>query len=100
MTTDYTKQNVHLSGTGCGTIAVMEWIEANGCPRLNHTNFMEGNLDVLMVSSYTDTLYRELDQAGKIKWVELNINGKKAYRHHEGFWWIFKIDDNYYFATA
>lgn len=96
---DYTAQNVKLSGTGCGTIAVMEWIEAHGCPPLNHTNFMEGDIDVLMVSSYSSDLFIELDRMGEINWAELNINGKKAYRHYEGFSWIFKINGHYYIAT-
>lgn len=96
---DYAGKNIKLSGTGCGTIAVMEWIEAHGCPLLNHTNFMEGNIDVLMVSSHSNDLFIELDNMGKVDWIELSINGKKAYRYHESFWWIFKIDGNYYFAT-
>lgn len=97
---DYTAKNIKLSGTGCGTIAVMEWIETHGCPHLDHTNFMEGDIDVLMVSSYSNDLFIELDNMGQVDWIELNINGKKTYRYHEGFWWIFKIDGNYYFATT
>lgn len=60
---------------------------------------MEGNIDVLMVSSHSNDLFIELDNMGKVDWIELSINGKKAYRYHESFWWIFKIDGNYYFAT-
>lgn len=97
---DYTMQTIQLAGTGCGTIAVMEWIEAHGCPKLDHTSFKEGNLDVLMVSNYNCDTFVELDQAGKVDWKELDINGKKAYRYHEGFWWILKIDNNYYIATT
>lgn len=97
---DYAMKTIQLTGIGCGTIAVMEWIEANGCPKLNHTNFKEGERDVLMVSTYNCDMFVELDQTGKVDWAEVDVNGKKAYRFHENFWWIFKINNNYYIATT
>lgn len=97
----YRKETIQLEGTGCGTIAVMEWIEAHGCPDLDTVFFNEGQREVLTVSNMKDNeLFIERDKNGDIDWYEVPVNGKTALRYHESFWWVFKINSKYYFATA
>lgn len=96
----YKKEIIQLEGTGCGTIAVMEWIEAHGCPDLDTVFFNEGQRDVLTVSNMKDNeLFIERDNQGIIDWYEVPVNGKTALRYHEDFWWVFKINGKYYVAT-
>lgn len=98
---DYHKVTVNLDGKGCGTIAVMEWIDAHGCPDLSFTEFSERGLFVLIVSNLDEraSMFVDCDREGLVEWHELDINGKKAYRHFDGFSWIFKINGKYYIAT-
>lgn len=97
----YSKETIQLDGIGCGTIAVMEWIEAHGCPDLDTVYFNEGQRDVLVVSNMKNNeLFIERDKMGDIDWYKVPVNGKTALRYHEGFWWIFKINGKYYFATT
>lgn len=80
------------------TIKVMQWIKENNCIELFNCIFSAQDRAFLIVSSMSYDAIKNVIIASELNpdyWFEYN----GMFRHMTKFGWVFKIDDNYYFAN-
>lgn len=85
----------------CGTIPVMEWIRANGCPTLKGQDFSCNGKSFMIVSSLdAHDLDHALREWPLDEWA--NIGGMRRIAlpvFAEEPIWYFYIDNHFYYAT-
>lgn len=80
------------------TIEVMRWIKENNCVELFSCVFSSNNRPFLIVSSMNSEETKGVkiqEEFDKNYWFE--YDGMQ--RHSSKYGWVFKIQDNYYFAS-
>lgn len=87
-----------INVNSASTIEVMQWIKENNCIELSSCVFSSNNRPFLIVSSMSESEKKNVIAVAELSsdyWFEHN----GMFRHSSHFGWVFKIQDNYYFAS-